>query len=874
MRTKIILLFVQAILMMPFTFIQSANSEPFPLDTIFPLVNEYSYKRCPSIASIDSNYFVVWEKCLPSGYKDIRGTRVFSNGDVEYKDGIIIADSSDSPVISSFGDKFMIFYRKNGNLHCRSLLIDNNTYDLSGEFITDVDFSVINEYKAYSNSGYFGIFYTINPSIFERIGYFTIIDSLGNIIAPPETIFVDNLYYEWHYKDFDLSNDSNNYLLVYIYVGTLYGIRISNSGNILDTLPIKISDDTIVHIDNISVHYNGYNYMVVWRDTSNNIYGNRVSPEGVVLDSFGFPIAQYPGKKEYPLLSYNGVNYLITYNVDDFYSACRGTRFTPDCIVIDTPGFHITRYLNDDMIIGFNENGSFLCWSNNDSGLNEIHGLRLSSEGILIDTSDIIITDVDSICNTAFNQNKSSSAYSHNSGKYLVVWEDDRNYPGSRIDIYGIFIDTLGNRSAAFPISSREFWEHNPEVTYGNGRWFLTWEYGDQIHGTTIMEDETISIPNGKIFKSHDHIQYYNPIVSSIGNRFILVYLHSEYPLDYFGIAYTLVDSLNNIISNGGLEFGSCYPEFTGLDVSSKDSIFFITYGAYYSDALSSRDGIYLNRRHYDGTAADTGAIELKQPYKSGAKSEYINNRLMLVWTDGQAGYKNLYGAIYDSLGSVLVDSIIISDANGDQKNVALEYNDQNFIAMWEDYRNNSKGDIYGATIGIDGVILDSGAIITGDSAHISPNLEKGPENQMFLTYSGWTDSINGSVVNKMRIWGVLDSFLNGIDTLVNDTTITDTTVIDTIKTINLMSRPFPDYIFANCNNSIIFKYYLSSKINVHLSVFNIVGIQIFGYDNYSDQNIGINQISVNSSKLPNGIYFYKFKAGKTSKSGKIIILH
>ena len=871
MKTRIILLFVQITLFIPSTFIQSANNRAFPLDTIFPFVNEYSNKSYPSVASTDSNYFVVWEKCLPSGYKDIRGTRVFSNGDVEYKDGILIADSSDSPVISSFGDKFMIFYRKNGNLCGKSLSIDDNTYNFSDEFITGIDFSAINEYKVQYNSGYFGISYIIvNPSTpFTKSGYFTIIDSLGDIIAPPETIYVENLYYKCRYNDFDLSNDNNNYLLVYRFYDTLYGIRISNSGNILDTLPIKISEESTVSLDNISVHYNGNNYMVVWRDTSNNIYGNRVSPEGNVLDSCGFPIAQYPGEKEYPLLSYNGINYLVTYNVNDFYSAYRGTRFTTDGIVVDTPGFHITRYLNPDMDIGFNENGNLLCWSINNAGLNEIHGLRLSSEGSPIDTTDVIITDVDSVYNTTFNQDMSSSAYSPNSGKYLVVWEDERDYSGTGIDIYGMFIDTLGNRSAAFPISNKIGSEHKPKVTYGSDRWFLAWEYGSSISGTTILEDGTISIPNGKMFVYHENVSFFEPVVSSIGNRFILVYgFNDDPPSDCGGIKYILIDSLNNIIGDGGLEFDSYWPLYSVLGVSSSDSMFFITYGARTS-GISNRDGIYLNRRHYDGTAADTGAIELKQSYEYDAKSKYANNRLMLVWAAGQEGYKNLYGAIYDSLGNVLMDSIVISDASGDQKNATIEYNDDRFITMWEDYRDNSKGDIYGAVVGIKGKVLDSGAIITGDSAHISPNLEKGPGNQLFLTYSGWTDSINGNAVNKLRIWGALDSFFNGIDT-----TVIDTTEIDTTRTVYLMSGSFSDYVFTSCNNLIIFKYYLSSKINVHLNIFNIAGIQIFGYDNYSDQNIGFNQISVKSSKLSNGIYFYQFRAGTISKRGKIIILH
>ena len=861
MKKFAFLLLIQ-ICIVPFAFVKAGES--FPLDTIFPLVNEYNNKISPDIIANDSNYFLVWENVTPSNHKTIWGTRIFSNGDVEYKNGILIADSSESPVILPFGDEYMIFYKKNDKIYEKPLLIYGNAYIVGAENIIDVTPSITGDYKVCYNNGKFGLFYQ------GDVGYFTVIDSFGNAVVNPETVLMDN-----DDQVVDISTDGNNYLLLWYKNSNanlcLYGTRVTNTGNVIDTLPIKISADSNF-MGNLSVHFNGENYMVVWLGEDHNIYGNIIDTSGAVFDSTGFPIAQYPGRKEDPLLSYNGQNYLTIYDVNSFYTALRGTRFTKNGVVIDTPGFNITNYINTPMKIGFNDNGSMICWSGKYNNLNEIHGVRLSSEGNLIDTNDIIVTKPDSFIDTSFAQITPSSAYNPNTGKYLVVWGDNRNFPGDKTDLYGALVDTLGDISSVFPIAKRIWGEGSPKVIYGKDRWFVAWEYDCKVYATTILNDGTVSEPDGKCIFSDINAGVKGFSISSIGNKFITVLRTSPVsPSDECYIRYILLDSLADTTSAEDIEWGANWPTFSGVSVSSGDSMFFITYSALYSCCNVNRDGIYLYRLKYDGTPADTGVLELKDKFKSCSKSEYADNRLMLTWVDGQDGNKNLYGAIYDSLGNLLDDSIVISSANGNQTNPTLAYGNKQFIVIWEDYRNNDKGDLYGAKIKLDGTISDSEAIVTGDSADISPDLELGTENQMFLTYSKWTDTVNGTKVNNMRVWCMLDPFLDSVDTLKKDTTV-DTTVNDSGKIVNLMANPFSDYVFGGSIYHITFNYHLYYGTNVKLDIYNISGVRVFDYDNYSNQ--GLNHIDVNVSKIPGGIYFYKFKAGTVLKKGKIMILH
>ena len=870
MKKKNIFVILVTFILIPYVSIKANEwnqyASSFVLDTTMAKIQEQGNKYAPSIASIDSSYFVVWEKDLNSGYNEIRGTRVFRNGDIEYKDGIFIADSAKGPKVVSMGNKYFVFYYKNQNLYMRSVKINNfiNYYELSDEHNLNIcpvfSYPFKLQYNVCKNGNNFGVFYDSS-----LIGKFIIIDSLGNSVNSAESIC--------HSYNNNLASDGENYFLVWgdmtdgIWAGKypVYGERLSNNGNIIDSMPIEISGGRFTGLDpSLGVDYRGDKYTVIWIDTTYNIYGNIITKDGVVQDSAGFFIAQYPGKKKDPLLSFNGQDYLVVYNIDDFYKACRGTRFTTSGIVIDTPGFHITRMLNSDMNMYLNQDGGLLCWSNKDGSLSEIHALRLSSEGIPIDTSDILLTDIDSIYTTNYDQYKPSAAYSPNSGRYLVLWNDDRNTSSWKPEIYGIFIDTLGNKSNAFLISNLSY-NCTPKVTYGRDRWFVTWSHGNSIYGALVLEDGTVFPPNGKQLEYLTNVFYHDMVNASIGNRFICVYSCTDDPPSNCGsLNYRVIDSALNIINGTNLEVAANYPSFTGINVYNSDSIFITTYGACYPNGSGGNEnGIYMRKIDYNGYIIDS-LIELKSPYKTVSKSICRDNKLFLIW-----GNTDLWGTIYDTLGNVLTDSIIISNANGEQIIPTLAYSNQKFVAMWEDHRNNSKGNIFEATIDMEGTILDSGAITAGDSAHITPNLVEGPDSQLFLTYSGWTDSINGVAVNHMRIWGKF-----------NKTTITDTidtTVIDTInnsnRTVNLVSGLCSDFVFSNFNNLIIFKYYIASRVNVHLNIYNISGSQVYEYDNYSNQNIGDNEIKVNFSNLPSGLYLYKFKAGTLSKNGKMIIL-
>jgi hypothetical protein len=88
----------------------------------------------------------------------------------------------------------------------------------------------------------------------------------------------------------------------------------------------------------------------------------------------------------------------------------------------------------------------------------------------------------------------------------------------------------------------------------------------------------------------------------------------------------------------------------------------------------------------------------------------------------------------------------------------AIVYDGLNYIILFNGYGNS--WDIYGVRIDTSVIVIDSFVVCIQPGSQYMQALALGAGGQFLVTYSGWTDSINGQPVNTMRTWGKFYPFV------------------------------------------------------------------------------------------------------------------
>jgi hypothetical protein len=130
---------------------------------------------------------------------------------------------------------------------------------------------------------------------------------------------------------------------------------------------------------------------------------------------------------------------------------------------------------------------------------------------------------------------------------------------------------------------------------------------------------------------------------------------------------------------------------------------------------------IYGARVDTSGTVLDPSGIAMStDPHGQYYPSVAFNgSNYLVVWQDGRSGLDDdIYGARVDTSGTVLDSSgIVISAAAGYQESPSAAFSGTEYLIVWEDYRNGSAGDIYGARVDTSGTVPDSSGIVVCTAA-------------------------------------------------------------------------------------------------------------------------------------------------------------
>ena len=459
------------------------NQSGTVLDTMgIPISYGAGDQDFPSATFDGSNYLVVWQDSRAGSSKDIYGTRVTPAGTVLDPTGIPISTEASgqySPSVAFDGTNYLVVwfdFRNPCDIYGARVTTTGVVLDPSGILLSNAVNSQLYPSVAFDGTNYLVAWQDYrSDSTFDAYG--TRVTPDGTVLDPAGIPISTIANYQWFPS---VAFDGINYLVVWqdlrggFYDG-IYGTRVTSTGIVLDPTSITISTATSTQYSP-SVAFDGTNYFVVWQDGRNDssyydIYGARVTPTGVVLDSTGIHISTEASVRGLPSVAFDGVNYLVVWLDGRNVYSCDiyGARVTPAGAVLDTAGFIISTaaYEPGSPSVAFDGTNYLVAWYDFRSSSYDIYGARVTTTGVVLDPAGIAIS-------TALDEQCSPSV-AFDGTNYLVVWHDFRrgswDIYGARVSLAGAVLD-----SAGIPISTEASEECSPSVAFDGANYLVIWE--------------------------------------------------------------------------------------------------------------------------------------------------------------------------------------------------------------------------------------------------------------------------------------------------------------------------------------------------------------------------------------------------------------
>lgn len=404
-------------------------------------------------------------------------------------------------------------------------------------------------------------------------------------------------------------------------------------------------------------------------------------------------------------------------------------------------------------------------WRNSSNA--DIYCARVNAYGQLIDLTGIVVSSA--------QDNQTAPGVAFDGINYIIVWQDRRN--GSNSDIYcarvtpeGTVLDPNG-----IPVSTATGNQSSPVIAFDGINLLVVWEdyrngnYAD-IYGARITTTGAVLDPEGIPISTYNGNQRY-PAIAFSGINYLVVWQDDRYlNWDIFGAR---INQDGIVLDPNG--FGIA--EWTNYQWYPAVAFDGVNYFVVWSDRRNSTyDEIYGSRVTQSGAVLDPNGIPIATSATYGQYFPAIafdGTNYLVVWDDYRTTNHNIMGTRVTTNGIVLdPNGRYISNAARDQLYPTIMFGGNNYFAAWDDYRNTTDCDLYGARVTPSGEVLDyNGILITPMiNYQLAPAISFDGTNYLVV----WEDSrgisyynIKGARVNQSGI--VLDPATISISTATND---------------------------------------------------------------------------------------------------------
>jgi len=327
---------------------------------------------------------------------------------------------------------------------------------------------------------------------------------------------------------------------------------------------------------------------------------------------------------------------------------------------------------------------------------------------------------------------------------YLVAWEEydggpSRDIYGARVSAGGSVLDPSG-----IAISTAADDQGYPQIVFDGTNYLVVWQDNRggsyDIYGTRVSAGGNVLDPDGIAISTAANDQLF-PEIAFDGTNCLIVWedLRSGFP-DIYGAR---VNSGGSVLDTGGIAISTVasYQWFPAIASDGTDYLV-----AWDDNRGGSSWDIYGTRVSAGGSVLDPDGIAISTAanIQGDLAIAFDETNYLVVWVDLRSGSSyDIYGARVNASGSVLdTAGIAISIAAGDQELPAIAFDGTNHLVVWQDGRSGSY-DIYGTRVSAGGNVLDPDgiAISTAEGYQQSPAISFNGTNYLVV----WQDNRSGS---------------------------------------------------------------------------------------------------------------------------------
>ncbi|MBZ4371629.1 Ig-like domain-containing protein [Corallococcus sp. AS-1-6] len=734
-------------------------SPEFGMDT--PVIGrQVGDQTGPAVAANGSTWLVVWHDYSATA-KQVTGTRVSSSGQVLDVNGITLPRgdkaSSRLSVAAGASEWLVVWEEFSRDIHGARVGLGGQVMDPSGIPIAAIPGYQYAPAVAWSGSEYFVVWYESNGSVSAIWG--TRLSSTGQPLASPVRISPSTGFANTP----DVAFNGTDYLVVWQdYNSTrafdIRGARVSSGGTLRDTTPLSLCE-----MDGDQLHpavaANSGAWLVVWGDQraasfEGDIYGTVVSSTGSVGTPNGRVLTSLLGNQSHPDVVARGYGWFVVWEdarsgYPDIYGSGVDWDGTPSYrgpVAVSAQGR--AEYLP---AVASSGGDLLVVWYEAHAGGYDVHGARVTTQDVVRDTASILLS-------TAPND-QYTPAVARTGTDYLVVWRDNR---AGESDIYGVRVTSQGVvlDPSGIPLCTERGEQDNPTVASNGTDWMVAWD--DNRYDATHEILYGVRVSTAGVVRSAWSIgtsswAMLRPALASDGTDWYVVWEDGRGSLssaswDIFGAKVTASGTVTPTYGTN-LTSGNTGTQLAP-DIAFNGTEYLVAWTDYRSYVTNS-DDIYATRVSRTGTVNPVGGFVLSKasgrqvaPAVASAGSDWF-----VVWQDGRNTSQDIYGTRVSAAGTVLEPSgLAIATTSIAQRNPTVASDGVNYFVAWEEQTTSSNQDIHGAQVsGSTGALIEAPfAIAASPQNEVRPAAASHAPSRFLLLYQR-TDPAVTSLAERIQ---------------------------------------------------------------------------------------------------------------------------